>query len=137
MLELGGAKEGGKVTVRGDLPTRATEAASALLAGKMPLKARLVLARGEKSFEVTLAGATFDLDAVKVTAEAEEIHDDNLRAADEQRAGWLFELQELLDALFASFLEQRLAKSFDAELLPSMRRWIVARARARTRAATA
>jgi hypothetical protein len=95
------------------------------------------MARGEKSFEVTLAGDTFDLDAVKVTAEAEEIHDDNLRAADEQRAGWLFELEQLLDALFATFLELRLARSFDAELLPSMRRWIVARSRARARAATA
>jgi len=137
MLELGGAKEAGRVIVRGDLPTRAGEAASALLAGRLPLKARLVVACGAKSFEVTLAAATFDLDGVKVTADAESIDDENLRAADEQRAGWLFELQALLDALFAKFLELRVARSFESTLLPDMRRWIVSRARARTRAAAA
>jgi hypothetical protein len=137
MLELGGAKEAGRVIVRGDLPTRAGEAASALLAGRLPLKARLVVACGAKSFEVTLAGATFDLDGVKVTADAESIDDENLRAADEQRAGWLFELQALLDALFAKFLELRVARSFESTLLPDMRRWIVSRARARSRAAAA
>jgi hypothetical protein len=112
MLELGGAKEGGRVIVRGDLPTRAMEAGSALLAGRMPLKARLVVAHGAKTFEVTLAGETFDLDGVKVAAETESIDDENLRAADEQRAGWLFELQALLDALFAKFLE-RASRSFE------------------------
>jgi len=137
MLELGGAKEAGRVIVRGDLSTRAGEAASALLAGRLPLKARLVVACGAKSFEVTLAGATFDLDGVKVTADAESIDDENLRAADEQRAGWLFELQALLDALFAKFLELRVARSFESTLLPDMRRWIVSRARSRTRAAAA
>jgi len=137
MFELGGAKEAGRVIVRGDLPTRAGEAASALLAGRLPLKARLVVACGAKSFEVTLAGATFDLDGVKVTADAESIDDENLRAADEQRAGWLFELQALLDALFAKFLELRVARSFESTLLPDMRRWIVSRARSRTRAAAA
>jgi hypothetical protein len=137
MLELGGAKEAGRVIVRGDLPTRAGEAASALLAGRLPLKARLVVACGAKSFEVTLAAATFDLDGVKVTADAESIDDENLRAADEQRAGWLFELQALLDALFAKFLELRVARSFESTLLPDLRRWIVSRARARTRAAVA
>jgi hypothetical protein len=137
MLELGGAPEGGRVVLRGELPTRSMEAASSLLAGRMPLKARLILARDEKSFEVTLAAETFDLDAVKVTAPAEEIGDENLKAADEQRAGWLFELQEIVDGLFAAFLEQRLARSFDGELLPAMRRWIVTRSRARARAAAA
>jgi len=137
LLELGGAKEGGRVTLRGELPTRSAEAASALLAGRMPQKARLLLAHDEKSFEVTLAAETFDLDAVKVAAPAEEIGDENLRAADEQRAGWLFELQQVVDALFASFLELRLARSFDAELLPAMRRWIVTRSRSRSRAAAA
>jgi len=136
MLELGGAKEGGRVIVRGDLPTRAMEAGSALLAGRMPLKARLVVAHGAKTFEVTLAGETFDLDGVKVAAETESIDDENLRAADEQRAGWLFELQALLDALFAKFLELRLAKSFDATLVPDVRRWIVSRSRPRSRAAS-
>lgn len=137
MLELGGAPEGGRVVLRGDLPTRSMEAASALLAGRMPQKARLVLARDEKSFEVTLAAETLDLEAVKVTAPAEEIGDENLRAADEQRAGWLFELLALLDGLFAAFLELRLARSFDSELLPAMRRWIVTRSRPRARAAAA
>jgi hypothetical protein len=137
LLELGGAKEAGRVTLRGDLPTRSLEAASALLAGRMPIKARLVIARDEKSFEVTLAGESFDLEAVKVSAPEEEIGDENLRSADEQRAGWLFELQQLLDALFAAFLELRLAKSFDAELLPAMRRWIAARSRPRARVAAA
>lgn len=136
LLELGGAEEGGKVIVRGDAPTRSTEAASALLAGRLPLRARLALARGEKTFEVTLSAAALDLEAVKVAAEAEEITDENLRAGDEQRAGWLFELCDLVDGLFAAFLALRVTPRFEEKVVPAMRDWIVARARPRARAAT-
>src|SRR5262249_54568777 len=69
MRGLGGARESGRILVRGDAPTRAPEAGSALLSGRMPLKARLVLSLGEKSFDVTLTAETFDLESVKVTAE--------------------------------------------------------------------
>lgn len=134
LLELGGA-EGGKVIVRGDAPTRATETGIALLAGRLPQKARLVLARGERSFEVTLSGAALDLESVKVNAETEEITDENLRAGDEQRAGWLFELCDLVDALFSAFLAERVTPAFDDKVVPAMRDWIVARARPRSRAA--
>jgi hypothetical protein len=137
LLELGGAEGGGRVTVRGETPTRAAEAGSALLAGKLPQKARLVLARGERNFHVTLNATTFDLESVKVEAEAEEITDENLRAGDEQRAGWLFELCDLVDSLFSAFLELRLSDDFDGEVLPALRDWIVARTRARARGASA
>lgn len=135
LLELGGAEGGGRVTVRGDTPTRASEAGSALLAGKLPQKARLVLARGEKSFNVTLHSATLDLESIKIEAEAEEITDENLRAGDEQRAGWLFELCDVVDGLFSAFLELRLGEDFDAEVVPALRDWIVTRSRGRARAA--
>lgn len=125
------------MTVRGDTPTRAAEAGSALLAGKLPQKARLVLARGDRNYHVTLSAASLDLEAIKIEAEAEEITDENLRAGDEQRAGWLFELCDLVDGLFAAFLELRLSADFDAEVLPGMRDWIVARVRARARGAAA
>lgn len=135
LLELGGGEGGGRVTVRGETPTRAAEAGSALLAGKLPQKARLVIARGEKSFNVSLSGATLDLESIKIEAEAEEITDENLRAGDEQRAGWLFELCDVVDGLFATFLELRLSAEFERQTVPAMRDWIVARARGRTRAA--
>ncbi len=136
LLEFGGAEEGGKVIVRGDAPTRSTEAASALLAGRMPQRARLALARGDMTFEVSLSGAALDLESMKVAAEAEEITDENLRAGDEQRAGWLFELCDLVDGLFAAFLRVRVAPAFEEKLVPSMRDWIVTRARPRARAAS-
>ena len=135
LLELGGAEGGGKVTLRGDAPTRAAEAGSALLAGRMPQKARLAIAREQRTFEVTLSAAAFNLESVKVSAEAEEITDDDLRAGDEQRAGWLFELGEIVDALFAAFLELRVTPDFDGEIVPALRDWIVSRARPRARAA--
>jgi len=137
LLELGGIDEGGRVSVRGDAPTRAPEAASALLGGRLPLRARLVLARGTRSFETTLSADALDLEAVGVSADAEAISDENLRAGDEQRAGWLFELAAIVDALFADFLRRRLAAGFEAALLPAMRRWIVARSRPAARAARA
>jgi len=135
LLELGGAEGGGKVTLRGDAPTRAAEAGSALLAGRLPQKARLAIAREQRTFEVTLSAAAFDLESVKVSAEAEEITDDDLRAGDEQRAGWLFELGAIVDALFAAFLELRVTPDFDGEIVPALRDWIVSRARPRARAA--
>jgi hypothetical protein len=134
LIELGGASEGGRVSVRGDAATRAPEAASALLGGKLPLKARLVLARGDKTFEVTLAADTLDLDGVKVAADEQEISDENLRAGDEQRAAWLFELASIVDALFADFLKLRVARDYD-DVVRSIRNWIVTRGRARVRTA--
>ena len=137
LLELGGGGEAaGKVSVRGDAPTRAPEAGSALLSGRLPSKARLVLGCGEKNFDVTIGADRFDLEALKVTAEAEEISDENLRAGDEQRARWLFEVSAAIDALFGEFLKLRVTRAFDAELLPSMRRWIATRGRGKAKAAS-
>ncbi len=138
LLELGAAQEEGegKVSLRSDAPTLSPEAASALQGGKLPTRARLLLARGEKTFEVTLAADSLDLEGVKVSAESEAISDENLRAGDEQRAGWLFELCSLVDALFAGFLKLRLDRGFEQELLPSIRNWIASRGRPRARAAT-
>ncbi len=135
LLELAGAEEGGRVTVRGDAPTRAAEAGSALLAGRLPARARLLISCGDRTFEVTLTAAALDLEAVKVNAEAEEIADENLRAGDEQRAAWLFELSALVDGLFGQFLALRVTPKFEETTVPAMRDWIVSRARARTRAA--
>jgi len=99
------------------------------------LRARLVIARGDRTFEVTLAADSLDLDSVKVSADAEEITDEHLRAGDEQRANWLFELSALIDALFSRYLELRLSRAFATEALPSLRDWIVSRSRPRSRAA--
>lgn len=136
ILELG-AGDGARVIVRGDAPTRAPEAASALLSGRLPRRARLVLACGARSFEVTLTADRFDLESVRVQAEAEEITDENLRAGDEQRARWLFELAAIVDALFARFLELRRARDFESTTVPQLRAWITDRTRARSRAASA
>jgi hypothetical protein len=137
LLELGELAEGGKVSVRGDAPTRSPEAASALLSGRLPTRARLLIARGTITFEVTLAGDVLDLESVKVDAVSDAIRDENLRARDEQRANWLFDLAALVDALFAQFLAQRLARDFESTLLADMRRWITTRSRSRARAAVA
>jgi hypothetical protein len=139
LLELGGATSegGGRITLRGDAPTRTNEAASALLAGRLPIAARVVVSREERSFDVTLAADTLDLANVKVTAESEDVADENLRAHDEQRARWLFELAAIVDGLFARFLELRLSRGFERDVVPAMRDWVVSRARPRSRTASA
>ena len=114
---------GGKVTVRGELPTRLPEAAAALRSGRVPSVARLLIARGEESFELTLHGTHFDLKSLKVVASEEG----GLPEDATDRARLLLSVPRCLDALYAAFLEERLSPTFRRSVLPRWREWIANR----------
>jgi len=106
LLEMTAPTGGSKVTVRGDHPTRQPEAEAALRTGRVPVRARLLLARDEATFELTLDAATFDVGALKLTAESADAPAPGEEQSQE-RAALMFELPAMVDALFALFLQRR------------------------------
>jgi len=123
VLELCSPDGSGKVTVRGDLPTRTHEADSALKAGRLPQLARLVLARDDDTFEVTLDGRTFDLRSVKVPALTALDGAADAHEADTLRAAALLDLARLLTAVYARYLDERLAAGPLERALPALVEW--------------
>ena len=132
MIELCSPDGRGKITVRGELPTRLPEAAVALKAGRWPTMARLIVARDEDTFEVTLQGETFDLSSVKV--QSDSVHEgQEPREQNEARVGLLIELTQLIDGLFRSFLRERSRPDFVSTVMQQMRHWVATRRPARRR----
>ena len=123
VLELQSPDGSGKVTVRGETPTRLPEAGEALCSGRLPSSGRLLLAREDTTYEVTLDALTFDLRSVKVVCDEPEVADDP-HAADEERISRLFLLPALLDGLFARFLRVRSATDFATSELRVMQEWV-------------
>jgi hypothetical protein len=126
MIELRSADGRGKITVRGDTPTRLPEAAVALRAGRWPTLARLIVARDEDTFEVTLQGESLDLSSVKILSDA--VHEgQDPREQNEARVRLLIDLTELIDGLYKAFLGHRTAASFHREEFVQIRHWIASR----------
>jgi hypothetical protein len=123
LLELRSPEGGGRVTVRGDTPTRLPEAAAALRTGRLPVVARLLIAKDQTTFELTLDGLSFDLRSVKVTTEDPAV----LQEGDPEKARLLFELPAIVDALFKTYLSLRASRNFQAQLLQQMREWVARR----------
>lgn len=121
-MELRSPDGRGKVIVRGDSPTRLPEAAVALQTGRWPVTARLIVARGDDTFELTLNGDSFDLQSVKVLSDS--VHDgQEPREANEERVRLLMDLPRLVDGLYRAFLKRRTASTFLADELVRMRHW--------------
>ncbi len=138
ILELSSDAEPGRILLRGDAPTRRPEAAASLRSGRLPRCARLLVAHGPDTLEVTLDADRFDLCSVRVVADAAEPEGGERNFSLEERCGRLFDLSAIIDRLFERFLGERLGKSFDEKLLPEIRSWIFSReAPARRRAAGA
>jgi len=97
-------------TLRHGLPTRTAEARTALQCGRRLRKARLLIAEGNRQWSATLDAQNMQLSGVKLPEDAEEVESEADRTAD-RAANWL-SLQELLQALYAKFLGERLAEGY-------------------------
>ncbi len=97
-------------TLRHGLPTRTEEARTALRQGRRLRRARLIVAEGPRQWTATLDGSSLQLSGARLPEDAEEVESDGDRTAD-RAANWLA-LHEIVLALYARFLEERLADGY-------------------------
>ncbi|MEO1236975.1 MAG: hypothetical protein AAFX76_09330 [Planctomycetota bacterium] len=117
----------GKQTLRGDNPTRLPEAGDALVTGKWPRKAGLLLADAEHQWELTLQGDAFVVGSAKLP-ETEPGDAATPRELLEQRLAHIVRLADVLDALFAAFLARRASGPWPNDR-DAIRGWIKTRRR--------
>ena len=103
--------------------SRSAEAVAALAVGKKLQEARFGLIRDDREWRFALAGESFDLKSVKIPAVQTEEGDD-WHATALVRLGHVRECLEILDALFAEFLDLRLGLEWGSEVVPAMASWI-------------
>jgi hypothetical protein len=126
-LVLGGEppKDGaggcGVTALRLGAPAESGEAAAALLSGKMPVRARLLLAQGERQWRFVLDAATLDVRSLKLPeAEDAETAEDELV----ERLVAVAEARGFVEGLFGLFLGRRLGPQWVLEDAPGIRTWI-------------
>jgi hypothetical protein len=113
-----------RVAVRGALPSGSTEARAAVQSSKLPVASRLVLRVGEKGKEQDFA---FDFNANRFLIGAGAIPAVLKEETDEaflERTALIEQLTALLDALFAAFLRERLAPSWEKSWQPALGAWL-------------
>ncbi|MCA8965476.1 MAG: hypothetical protein H6838_11650 [Planctomycetes bacterium] len=109
-------------TLRRGLPTRTAEARTALRQGHRLRKARLLIAEGERQWNVTLDAPSLSLAGVKLPEDAEECETEADRTAD-RAANWLA-LHEIVQALYASFLRERLRPDYLGTVAEQQAQWM-------------
>ncbi|MBX3464544.1 MAG: hypothetical protein KF830_15350 [Planctomycetes bacterium] len=97
-------------TLRRGLPTRTAEARTALRQGRRLRKARLLVAEGARQWTTTLDAPTLTCSGVRLPDDAEECESDVDRTGD-RAANWLA-LHEIVQALYATFLRERLRPDY-------------------------
>lgn len=106
--------------------SRSAEAVAALTVGKKLQEARFGLIREDREWAFTLKGDTFDLQSVKIPPVSNE-KDDDVHATILLRLGYIRELTDVLDALFAQYVRLRTSPAWDAEVVPALVAWIGAK----------
>ena len=110
-----------RVTIRGMDPFGSAEAGEALVTGKLPRKVGLRIVFEQTEWVVTLDSNTLALSGVKLPAlssqGSEELFFERVRS--------LEQIHELVHALYAHFLGVRLAPTWDSDVAPALKRWVV------------
>ena len=109
-------------TLRRGLPTRTVQARTALRQGHRLKRARLLIAEGSRQWSATLDAPTFALSSVKLPEDAEDCESDEDRTAD-RTANWL-QLHEIVQALYARFLKERLRPDYLKTVGEAHARWM-------------
>lgn len=106
--------------------SRSAEAAAALSVGKKVLEARFGLIRDDREWSFVVKGDTLDVTGVRMPRVLAE-EDDDWHATALVRLALVRECLDILDALFAEFLELRRSDAWSREALPAMVRWVEAK----------
>jgi hypothetical protein len=125
----GGPGDRARLTVVGEGDVRA-EIGAGLRHGKLVDRARLVITRGERRWELALDGGLLTYEALKCPT----LGDRDTATQQDPRAGFendlflrLADVEEVLgvlDALFADFCQRRATASWRTETLPTLRGWV-------------
>jgi len=115
---------GGRVSLRGELPTRAPEASKALQAGKWPRKLGLLVAAHGQEFECVLQGDRFAVTGLKLGAPSEEARTPRLEI--EERLDRLATFDAVLVGLYDHFLRERFSRGWNTRR-QQIADWIAAR----------
>ena len=123
----GGAGDKETLTVVGAGDARA-EIGAGLRRGKLLDRARLVLARGERRFELVLDGGMLTYDSLRCPKLGDRDQQNDPRAAFENdlflRLADVEEAITVIDRLFAEFCRLRAAEAWRARQLPALRTWV-------------
>jgi hypothetical protein len=130
--------EVGEARLKGGAPADSLDVRFAVAGGLSVREADLVLVRGDRTFELTLGADAFDLRSVKLPETVARVRsgdadggrggaggagsDDELAAED--RLALLDELDECLGVAFAHFLDLRMKKSWEKEMVPALAEWL-------------
>jgi hypothetical protein len=110
---------------KGDTPTLAPEAATALMAGKKVKRARIRLIVEGVNYELSLNGESFDWSGLKIDTPPSLPFNEAVPL----RLAALEEFQNLFSALFDHFLELRLDEDAWETELETMRKWVKGKTR--------
>ena len=102
---------GGKQTLRGDGPVSMPEAGEAMLTGKWPRKAGLIVADNEHQWQLTLQADRLTVSAIKLPT-VEDLQ--SPRELIESRIMMIDSLAKSLDRLYATFLSRRIGSTWPA-----------------------
>ena len=125
----GGAQDKERLTVVGEGDLR-PELGAGLRRGKLLDRARVILLRGERRWELTLDGGMLTYDALRCPplGDRDTGAQDDPRAAFENdlflRVADLEEVVGVLDALFAEFCAARGGSGWHGRVLPELRDWV-------------
>lgn len=129
LVLAGGQEDRGRLTVVGAGDLRA-EAGAGLRRGKLLDRARLVLTRGERRWELTLDGGLLTFEGIRCP----KLGDRDRGSQTDPRAGFendlflrLADLEEplaVLDGLFAEFCALRGSGAWRSTALPALRAWV-------------
>ncbi len=107
-------------TISADGPTQLPEARAALRIGKQPVRAGLVVGGPAGEFRFTLSADRFSINGLTLPNDPAE---SDLRARLEQRFARIMEATALLDALYESFLGERVSREW-ARTAQQLTAWV-------------
>ena len=123
----GGPDDRARLTVVGEGDVRG-ELGAGLRGGKLVDRARLVLLRGERRWELVLDGGMLSYEAVRCPQLGERDQGGDRRAALENdlflRLADLDDVLGVLDRLFAEFCTERGSSRWHERTLPALRDWV-------------
>lgn len=106
--------------LKSSTPSATNEAKEALRAGKLPIKAKIRLDRPPQSWSFIFDADTLGIASVSIPALLTEEEDEKFY----ERMQLVEELEEMIGALFETFLRLRTSPAWERHALPIMREWV-------------
>jgi hypothetical protein len=117
---VGNESEKTESKLKAAMPSASPEAKEALRQGKLPIKAKVRVCRGQQTWAFVLNADTLGLSGVKIPALLTEENDERFY----ERMDLVENIEAILEDLLGTFLVVRTSEAWGTTVLPAMRRWI-------------